>query len=147
MMDNNVIEVLLIEDNPGDAELCIRALKKSKMANTIIHLEDGHAALQFLFGEGIYAERDINNKPKIILLDLKMPKVNGMEVLQRIKSDERTKRIPVIVLTSSKEDPDTKKCYDLGANSYIVKPVRFDNYIKTVTELGMYWLLVNNPSE
>lgn len=146
-MKENEVEILLAEDNPGDAELTIRALKKSKMANSIIHVEDGLQAIKFLFGEGEYAGRDINNKPKVILLDLKMPKLNGMEVLQKIKSDECTKKIPVVVLTSSKEDPDIAACYDLGASSYIVKPVVFEDFIKVVTNIGMYWLLVNNPPQ
>lgn len=146
-MKEHEVEILLAEDNPGDAELTIRALKKSKMANSIIHVEDGLQAIKFLFGEGEYAGRDINNKPKVILLDLKMPKLNGMEVLQKIKSDERTKKIPVVVLTSSKEDPDIAACYNLGASSYIVKPVEFEEFIKVVTNIGMYWLLVNNPPQ
>jgi two-component system response regulator len=139
------VDVLLAEDNPGDAELAIRALKKGKMINNIIHVEDGLQVLKFLFGEGAYDGRDINNKPKVILLDLKMPKLNGMEVLQKIKSDERTKKIPVVVLTSSKEDPDIATCYDLGASSYIVKPVEFEEFVKVVNSIGMYWLSVNNP--
>jgi two-component system, response regulator len=145
-MKENAVEVLLVEDTPSDADLTIRALRKSQMANNIVHLEDGLEAIHFLFGEGSYSNRDIENKPKVILLDLKMPKMNGMEVLAKLKSSDRTKDIPVVILTSSKEDPDVKKCYDLGANSYIVKPVGFDNFIKTVTNIGMYWLLVNNPS-
>lgn len=146
-MKENEIEVLLIEDTSSDAELAIRALKKSHLANNIIHLEDGVEAIHFLFGEGKYAGRDIANKPKVILLDLQMPKLNGLEVIQKIKAAEHTKTIPVVVLTSSKEDPDIKKCYELGANSYIVKPVDFDNFTKAVTGIGMYWLLINNPTE
>lgn len=146
-MKENEIEVLLIEDTSSDAELAIRTLKKSHLANNIIHLEDGVEAIHFLFGEGKYAGRDIANKPKVILLDLQMPKLNGLEVIQKIKAAEHTKTIPVVVLTSSKEDPDIKKCYELGANSYIVKPVDFDNFTKAVTGIGMYWLLINNPTE
>lgn len=142
-MENSVLEILLVEDNPGDAELAIRALKKNKLGNSIIHLKDGAEALDFLFGTGQYQDRNINVKPKLILLDLKMPKVSGIEVLQKIKSDDRTKAIPVVVLTSSKEDPDIKMCYSLGANSYIVKPVEFDNFSKAIGDLGMYWLLIN----
>jgi two-component system, response regulator len=144
-MENSELEILLVEDNPGDAELAIRALKKNKLGNSIIHLKDGAEALDFLFGTGQYQTRNINVKPKLILLDLKMPKVSGIEVLQKIKSDERTKAIPVVVLTSSKEDPDIKMCYSLGANSYIVKPVEFDNFSKAIGDLGMYWLLMNQP--
>jgi len=144
-MENSELEILLVEDNPGDAELAIRALKKNKLGNSIIHLKDGAEALDFLFGTGQYQTRNINVKPKLILLDLKMPKVSGIEVLQKIKGDDRTKSIPVVVLTSSKEDPDIKMCYSLGANSYIVKPVEFDNFSKAIGDLGMYWLLINQP--
>ena len=145
MDQHNDVEILLIEDNPNDAELTIRALKKKNLANSIIHLKDGAEALDFIFCQGQYKERDINNRPRAILLDLKMPKVNGLEVLQRVKADARTRSIPVIVLTSSNEDPDVKKCYELGVNSYIVKPVGFDNFTKAVAELGFYWLLLNQP--
>lgn len=144
-MPNNQIEILLVEDNLNDAELTIRALTKHKIANHIIHLKDGAEAIDFLFGTGNYEGRDTDNKPKVILLDLKMPKVNGIEVLERIKSDAKTKTIPVVVLTSSKEHPDIEKCYRLGVNSYIVKPVEFQNFSKAVTELGLYWLLLNHP--
>ncbi len=144
MMDSEV-EILLIEDNLNDAELTIRALRKNHIANMLVHLKDGVAALDFLFGTGEYAGRNINNKPKLILLDLKMPKVDGLEVLKRIKTDEFTKKIPVVILTSSKENPDIEKCYLLGANSYIVKPVEFDNFSKAVSEIGLYWMLLNQP--
>ena len=120
-MKNNEIEILLVEDNMGDAELTIRALKKKNLANRLIHLENGADALDYIFGEGLYATRNVDNVPKVILLDLNMPKVGGIEVLQKIKSDERTKKIPIVILTSSKEDPDIQKCYALGVNSYIVK--------------------------
>jgi two-component system response regulator len=146
-MENSEIEILLVEDNPSDAELTIRALKKGNIANKVVHLKDGSEAIDFLFGKGDYIDRNINNKPKVILLDLKMPKVNGIEVLQKIKIDELTKKIPVVILTSSNEDPDIKTCYTLGVNSYIVKPVDFDNFTKVVRELGFYWLLLNNPSD
>lgn len=142
-MRNEDIEVLLVEDNPDDAELAIRALKKQNLANNLIHLIDGAEALDFLFGKGKFSERNIDNIPKVILLDLKMPKVNGLEVLQKIKTDPHTKRIPVVVLTSSAEDPDIKKSYDLGANSYIVKPVEFNNFAKTIADLGLYWMIIN----
>ena len=144
-MAENQIEILLVEDNMNDAELTIRSLIKHKIANEIIHLKDGAAAIDFLFGIGSYEGRDTDIKPKLILLDLKMPKVNGIEVLEKIKSDSNTKSIPVVVLTSSKEHPDIEKCYRLGVNSYIVKPVEFQNFSKAVTDLGMYWLLLNQP--
>lgn len=145
-MDYNEIEVLLIEDNMDDANLTIRALKKNNLANKLHHAKDGAEGLAFIFAEGIYADRNKDDVPKVILLDLKMPKSDGIEVLRKIKSDERTKKIPVVVLTSSKEDPDIKTCYKLGANSYVVKPVDFESFTKTVSELGLYWLLVNQPS-
>jgi two-component system response regulator len=146
-MLNTELEILLVEDNPNDAELTIRALTKNNISNKIVHLKDGAEALHFIFGTGQFEKRNINNKPKVILLDLKMPKVDGIEVLRRIKADDSTKAIPVVVLTSSKEDPDVKTCYELGVNSYIVKPVGFDSFIKSVSELGLYWLLLNNPSK
>jgi CheY-like chemotaxis protein len=145
-MENNVIEILLIEDNFDDAELTIRALKKNNVANHLLHLKDGAEALEFIFGTGKYANRDIDVKPKIILLDLNMPKISGIEVLQKIKSNEQTKAIPVIVLTSSKENPDVQNCYQIGANSYIVKPVGFENFTKVISDLGLYWLLRNHHS-
>ena len=132
-----------VEDNDEDAELAIRALKRHRLANTIVHLIDGEQALNFIFGNGDYSKRSILQLPKVILLDLKMPKVNGLEVLAKVKSDPRTKMIPVVILTSSQEDPDIKKCYELGANSYIVKPVEFENFSKTVADLGLYWMVVN----
>lgn len=140
---HNQIEILLVEDNMNDAELTMRALTKNKIANHIIHLKDGEQALEFLFGTGNFVGRDVENKPKMILLDLKIPKVNGLEVLERIKADSNTKTIPVVVLTSSKENPDIDKCYRMGVNSYIVKPVDFQNFSKAVVELGFYWLLLN----
>ena len=142
-MENTIIEILLIEDNMNDAELTIRALKKNNIANNIIHLEDGAIALDFLFGKGEYHGRNTNNQPKVILLDLKMPKVSGLEVLEQIKTDSNMRGIPVVMLTSSKEHPDIEKAYLLGANSYIVKPVDFESFRKTVNELGIYWLMFN----
>ena len=144
-MQNKEVEILLVEDNPNDAELTIRALKKNKIENTLIHLNDGELALDFLFGTGKYEGRNINNKPKVILLDLKMPRVSGIEILKKIKANDNTKSIPVVVLTSSKENPDIERSYSLGANSYIVKPVEFDNFIRAVSEIGMYWLILNEP--
>jgi CheY-like chemotaxis protein len=142
-MNINEIEILLIEDNLDDAELTIRALKRKNLANNLIHLKDGAEALDFIYGEGAYIGRDVNTLLKVILLDLKMPKVGGLEVLQRIKSDTRTKNIPVVILTSSAEDPDIKRSYELGANSYIVKPVEFANFSKTIADLGLFWIVVN----
>jgi two-component system response regulator len=142
-MENTEIEIVLVEDNPSDAEMTIRALKKSNLANKIIHLRDGAEALDFIFGTGQYEGRNTDLCPKVILLDLKMPKVSGIEVLQKVKADERTKTIPVVVLTSSKEDPDIRQCYELGVNSYIVKPVGFENFSKSISDLGFYWLALN----
>jgi two-component system, response regulator len=142
---NNHVEVLLVEDNMSDAELTIRALKKNNLANNLVHLEDGQEALDYIFAEGTYSDRNIEDTPKIILLDLKMPRIDGIQVLQKIKSDERTKKIPVIILTSSKEDPDIQECYNLGANSYVVKPVQFDKFITAVSSIGLFWLLLNQP--
>ncbi|HTF16754.1 MAG TPA: response regulator [Chryseolinea sp.] len=139
------IEILLIEDNPDDAEMTIRGLRKNNLANQLLHLHDGAEAMDFLFSEGAYLDQPMKQTPKVILLDLKMPKVNGMEVLRRIKSDEATKGIPVVVLTSSKEDPDIKECYRLGVNGYVVKPVEFDDFHKAISSLGLYWLIVNEP--
>jgi two-component system response regulator len=147
MDKNNDVEILLVEDNSTDAELAIRSLKKNGIANNVFHIKDGETALHFLFGTGPYEGRNANQKPKVILLDLKMPKINGLEVLQKLKSHELTKRIPVVVLTSSKENPDVEKCYELGVNSYIVKPVEFDNFSKAVTEVGLYWILYNQSSD
>lgn len=144
-MENTAVEILLVEDNPSDAELTIRALRKRNISNNLVHLKDGAEAIDFIFGAGAYVDRNINNQPKMILLDLKMPKVDGIEVLRRVKSDPSTKTIPVVILTSSKEDPDIKICYELGANSYIVKPVGFDNFIASVSDLGLYWMLLNQP--
>lgn len=142
---NLQVEILLIEDSKLDAEMTLRALKKNRIANRVVHMSDGEAALDFLFGTGMYSGRSIENKPKLIMLDLKMPKVGGLEVLERIKSNEQTKRIPVVVLTSSKENPDIEKCYDLGANSYIVKPVGFQNFTNAISTSGMYWMIINQP--
>ena len=145
-MNPNSVEVLLVEDNINDAELTIRELKKHNMANNLFHVKDGEEALEFIFANGKFADkRDIQYPPRVILLDIQMPKVNGIEVLQRIKADERTKATPVVMLTSSKEDPDIKKCYDLGANSYIVKPVNFEGFADSIKNLGFYWLLLNQP--
>ena len=145
MPDHSEVEILLVEDNPSDAELTIRALKKHHLANNLVHLKDGAEAIDFIFAKGKYSERNIQNGPKVVLLDLKLPKIEGVEVLKRIKSDERTKVIPVVVLTSSKEEQDVVRSYQFGANSYIMKPVDFDKFLNAVSELGLYWLLLNQP--
>jgi two-component system, response regulator len=142
---NHQLEILLVEDNPQDAELTIRALKKRNLANQLIHVQDGQAALDFIFGTGAYAGRDVHAQPKVVLLDLKLPKIDGIEVLRRIRADERTKMLPVVVLTSSREDRDVIETYRLGTNSYIVKPVDFENFSEAVSNLGLYWLVLNQP--
>jgi two-component system response regulator len=145
-MNPNLVEVLLVEDNMVDAELAIRELKKNNMANNLIHVRNGQDALDFIFATGKYAgERDIQHSPKLVLLDIQMPKINGIEVLEKIKADPRTRTLPVVILTSSKEHPDVQKCYDLGANSYIVKPVNFEGFAQAIQNLGFYWLLLNHP--
>ncbi len=147
-MNLNEVEILLVEDNETDAELTIRALKKNNLANKLVWAKDGAEALNFIFGEGEYSERDVEKGlPRLILLDLRMPKVDGLEVLQAIKADERTKMIPVVVLTSSKEDRDIVESYELGVNSYVSKPVEFDEFTEAVSTLGLYWMLLNNPPE
>ena len=142
-MLDRAVDILLIEDNPNDAELTLRALRKSRVSNHIVHARDGVEAIGYLFGTGAYAGRDTADQPKLILLDIKMPKVDGFEVLQQFKDSELTRKIPVVMLTSSKEDPDIMRCYTLGVNSYIVKPVDFEIFHKTVSDLGFYWLLLN----
>ena len=145
-MDANSIDILLVEDNIDDAELTIRGLKKYSMANNLFHVPDGEEALDFIFATGKYlGKRDILQRPKLILLDIQMPKLSGIEVLKKIRGDERTRLMPVVILTSSREDPDIKKCYELGVNSYIVKPVKFDNFAEAIKNLGFYWLLLNQP--
>jgi len=143
----NELEILLVEDNIHDAELTIRALKRRHLANNLVHLQDGAEALDFIFGQGAYAQRDIAQHPKVVLLDLKLPKVDGLEVLRAIKSDPRTKTIPVVVMTSSQEQRDVVESYQLGVNSYVVKPVDFNNFSRAVAELGCYWVLLNHPTE
>jgi two-component system, response regulator len=143
-MNPDSVEILLVEDNSVDAELAIRELKKHHMANNLFHVKNGKEALDFVFGKGIYAGTgERGHQPKLLLLDIQMPKVNGIEVLQQIKADSRTRSIPVVILTSSKESPDIQKCYDLGANSYIVKPVNFEGFADAIKNLGFYWLLIN----
>ena len=136
------VDILLVEDNPNDAELAIRALRKGNLANHITWVKDGAEALEFIFRSGAYAERPDQN-PKLILLDLKLPKVDGIEVLKRIKADERTRVIPVVMVTSSAEGRDVVESYKLGVNSYIVKPVEFEQFSETMTKAGYYWMLMN----
>jgi CheY-like chemotaxis protein len=145
MNEGSIVEILIVEDNQQDLELAMRALRKAKLANRIEVARDGAEALDFLFCEGVHAGRNIANGPKLILLDLKLPKIDGLEALQRIKADPRTKTIPVVVLTSSREQTDVVESYHLGVNSYIVKPVNFEQFSEAVQNLGMYWLLLNHP--
>ncbi len=137
------IEILLVEDNPNDAKLTQRALQKMNLVNRLRWVKDGAEALDYLFRTGAYAKRPNGQHPKLVLLDLKLPKVNGIEVLQQLKADERTRIIPVVVLTSSAEDSDVLKCYELGVNSYIVKPVNATNFVETVSGAGLYWMVTN----
>jgi CheY-like chemotaxis protein len=143
MMSDKEVEILLVEDNPNDAKLTLRALSKHNVSNKIHHVTDGEEALNYIFGREEYADHKIENVPKVILLDLKLPKVDGLEVLKALKKDDRTKSIPVVILTSSNQETDIVKSYKLGANSYIVKPVDFEQFIKAVADLGLYWLLLN----
>jgi two-component system response regulator len=144
-MERGDIEVLLVEDDPRDAELTIRTLRKANMANRLQHVVDGAEALDFLFAQGPFATADPQLHLRVVLLDLKLPKIGGIEVLRRIKADERTRLIPVVVLTSSTEPPDMRECYGLGVNSYVHKPVEFGEFTKAVAELGLYWLIINKP--
>ncbi|MEP6715766.1 MAG: response regulator [Terriglobia bacterium] len=147
MNTSNAIEILIVEDSPEDLELSLLALGKANLTNRIHVARDGPEALDFLFCEGAHTERQGRENPKVILLDLKLPKLDGLEVLKRIKSDPRTQEIPVVVLTSSREQRDVMESYKLGVNSYIVKPVNFDRFAAAVLELGMYWLLLNQPPD
>lgn len=139
------VEILLVEDNFDDAELTIRELKRHNMANQLVHVRDGEVALDFLFARGQYEGRDNHPYPKVVLLDIQMPKLNGLEVLEQLKKNRETRAIPVVMLTSSAENPDIQRCYDLGANSYIVKPVNFEGFAESIRTLGYYWLLLNQP--
>jgi two-component system, response regulator len=145
MSETHGIEILLVEDNPKDVELTLRAFERANLTNRIHVARDGAEALEFLFCEGPHAGRRMDDAPKVVLLDLKLPKVDGLEVLQRLKGDPRTKSIPVVVLTSSREQRDVVESYDLGVNSYIVKPVNFEQFLESVQRLGLYWLLTNQP--
>ena len=144
-MADSAVEILLVEDNPNDVELTLRVLQKNNISNRLHVARDGAEALEFIFCTGAYADHDIKNGPKVVLLDLKLPKVDGLEVLQRVKSDPRTKTIPVVILTSSREERDVVQSYQLGTNSYIVKPVDFEQFTEAVRQLGLYWLLLNQP--
>ncbi|MBC5862793.1 response regulator [Flavobacterium turcicum] len=145
-MNYDDVEILFAEDSPDDAILTIRALTKSGFTNKLLHVKDGAEALDFIYCKGIYSERNPKSHPKLLLLDLKMPKVSGMQVLEKVKSDPDLKAIPVVILTSSQEDPDIATCYDLGANSYIVKPVDSDKFFIAIKEMGMYWMILSQPS-
>ncbi len=143
MSNNHEVEILLVEDSPRDAEMTLRALRKRNLANHVVHVKDGEEALDWLFGRGVHAGRDASHHPKVVLLDLKLPKVDGLEVLRALRADERTRLLPVVVMTSSQEQRDVIETYKLGVNSYVVKPVDFDSFSAAVAELGHYWLLVN----
>lgn len=145
MPDSHAIELLLVEDNPQDLELAQRALRRANLSNRIHVARDGAEALDFVFGTGPFSCRNVTDELKVILLDLKLPKIDGLEVLRRIKADARTRVIPVVVLTSSREQRDVAEAYQLGINSYIVKPVNFERYAEAVRDLGLYWLLLNQP--
>ena len=139
------VEILLVEDKHTDAELTMRALKRHNLANRVLWVKDGQEALDYAFSAGVYAERSPGGDPKLILLDINLPKISGVEVLRRLKADERTRAIPVTMLTSSAEERDVIESYKLGVNSYIVKPVDFGKFVETVSEVGMYWMVVNRP--
>jgi len=144
-MNSEKLDILLVEDNQNDMDLALHALRREKLANNIYVARDGEEALEFLFCRGAFAHRSFDHPPKLVLLDLKLPKVDGMEVLRQIKSDPRTKTIPVVIMTSSKEERDLVAGYNLGANSYIQKPVDFDQFRETVKSVGLYWLVINQP--
>jgi two-component system, response regulator len=145
MTQFNLVDTLIVEDNPHDAELIIRILKKKNLVNQFYIAEDGEEALDFVFCRGKFSNRNPLKLLKVIFLDLKLPKVNGLEVLKELKSNVRTKKIPVVIITSSKEDRDIKTAFELGANSYVVKPVEFDQFLQSITNTGFYWLMINEP--
>ncbi|MDO5835849.1 MAG: response regulator [Methanobacterium sp.] len=144
-MNFEELEILLVEDNPTDAELTMRALKRKNLANRLVWVKDGEEALDFINARGQFQDRNPEDLPRLILLDLRMPKVDGLEVLKEIKAKERTRKIPVVVLTSSQEDRDVVESYKLGVNSYVSKPVEFDDFLEAVSTLGLYWMLINKP--
>ncbi len=143
MKEDKTVEILLVEDSDQDAELSMRALKKNNITNNIVRLSNGEEALEFIFGRGKFEERSIKNQPKVVLLDLKMPKVDGLEVLKKIRENKETRNLPVVILTSSKVERDVVRSYKLGVNSFIVKPVDFDSFTRAVAEIGLYWVLLN----
>ena len=149
---NGEVDILLVEDNPDDVELTLHALRRERLANNMFAVRDGEEALEFLFCDGRFAERKFDHPPRLVLLDLKLPKLNGLEVLKRVKQDSRTKPVPVVILTSSKEERDLVSSYNLGANSYIQKPVDFDQFREIVKSVGLYWMVINqrpmsNPAQ
>jgi two-component system, response regulator len=144
-MNENEVDILLVEDSQDDADLALHALRREKLANRVYHVRDGEEALEFLFCNGAFAHRSLEHPPKLVLLDLKLPKVNGIEVLKRVKEDAKTHTIPIVMMTSSREEQDMVRSYNLGANSYIQKPVDFDRFRETVKSIGLYWLVVNQP--
>jgi two-component system response regulator len=146
-MKSREVEIVLVEDNPNDAELAMRALKGYNLANKLMWLKDGVEALDFIFAQGQYADQSIEDVPKVVLLDLKLPRIGGLEVLEKVKSDTRTKSIPVVVLTSSSEERDIIASYNLGVNSYVIKPVDFDKYVDAIKEVGLYWMSLNQPRQ
>ncbi|MBO6623131.1 MAG: response regulator [Balneola sp.] len=143
MDKNKTVEILLVEDNDNDAEMALRALKKNNISNKVTRLKDGEQALEFLFGTGEFEGRSVHNHPKVILLDLKMPKVDGLEVLKAVRSNKDTEKIPIVMLTSSREERDVVEGYKLGVNSFIVKPVEFNSFMKAVKDIGIYWVILN----
>ncbi len=143
MTDNGTVEILLVEDNPADAEMTLRALRRNNLSNRVHWVKDGEEALEFMFRTGAYAGRDPAATPKLVMLDIKMPKVDGIEVLRRIKANEETRTVPVVVMPSSNEERDVVESYRLGVNSYIVKPVQFESFLETVAKIGLYWVITN----
>ena len=144
-MNGKACDILIVEDNPTDAELTLRALGRISLANRVTVVEDGEEALEYLFGTGRHTDRPDAGTPRVVLLDLKLPKLSGLEALARIRGDERTRQLPVVVVTSSRQDPDIREAYRLGANSYVVKPVEFDAFVEAMAQVGMYWMLINEP--
>ena len=145
MPDEHAFDIILVEDNPSDAELALDSLQTEGLADSVKVLRDGQEALDYFFGEGKYAGRDLSDRPKVILLDLKLPKVDGLDVLRRLRADDRTRTLPIVVLTSSNEHRDRVRSYALGVNSYVVKPVEFDKFAKAVSKIGLYWVRMNRP--
>lgn len=147
MTGGRVVEILLVEDNDYDAEMTLRALQKARLANDVFRVRDGAEALNFMFGTGNHLDRATASAPKVIFLDLKLPKVDGIEVLRRLKEDPRTRHVPVVAMTSSDQEIDRYETYQLGVNSYVVKPIEFDSFVSAITQVGFYWLVINKPVE